>query len=84
MAELKVVELPQHKVSDVAGGLRRLAEQIEKGDFGPAHNLVWVIDTGNGKVEIGMLGHAGEPGAVGHLLLAMGQRRLESDIEAMG
>lgn len=79
---LKVVELPQHSVADVASHLRVIAEKIERGEFGQAHNLVWVIDTGDGKIEIGLLGQAGEPAAVTHLLLALGQKKLLDTLTA--
>lgn len=77
MPTMSVVELPQHNIGDVASGLRRLADDIERGEYGDAHNLVWVIDAGSGRIELGLLGHAGEPGALSHFLLALGQRKLE-------
>lgn len=74
---VKVVELPTNSLADVAGGLRRIADQIELGEFGDAHNVAWVIDTGGGRIEVGMLGKAPEPASLTHFLLALGQRRLE-------
>lgn len=74
---LTVVRLPVQSVKDVARGLRVLADDIERGKYGSAHNLAYVVDTGNGVIEVGMLGQAGEPGPVAHLLLSLGQRKLE-------
>lgn len=76
MADLNVVELPQPNVGDLAAGLRRLADQIERGERGKAHNVVWVIDEGGGKVAVGLLGKAGEPGAVGCFLLSLGLKQI--------
>lgn len=75
--DLKLVRLPVQSVADVARGLRKVAEDIEKGEYGHAHNVAYVVDTGNGVIEVGMLGQAGEPGPVAHLLLSLGQRKLE-------
>ena len=83
-ADLKIVSLPVHNVGDIATGLRNLADQIEKGERGHAHNLVWVIDRGDGHLDVGMLGPAAEPGAVGHMLLALAQRKLELSIAKEG
>ena len=74
---VKVVPIPTNSLADVAGGLRRIADQIEKGEFGDAHNVAWVIDAGNGDIRVGMLGMAPEPASITHFLLALGQRRLE-------
>lgn len=74
---MKLIELPAHNVGDVAGGLRRLADNIEQGRYGSAHNVAWVIDQGGGAVSVGMLGRSAEPGAECHLLLAIAQRKLE-------
>lgn len=77
-AELKVVPLNPSCAQDIPGALRALAERIETGGYGFAvHNVGWVMDCGDGRVEIGLLGAAPEPGATGHLLFALGQRKLE-------
>jgi len=77
---MNVVQLAAPNVGDVAAGLRRLAERIESGELGDAHNLVWVLDAGDARTEVGLLGRAGEPAAVGYLLLALGQRKLLNTI----
>lgn len=77
MSNLNVIEFPGGDCSDIVKGLRKLADEIEAGDYDAAHNLVWVIDCGEGRLELGMLGQSPEAGAVAHLLLAMAQRKLE-------
>lgn len=59
--EMKVVELPIGNVADVPAQLRHLADAIERGAYGDAHNVAWVCDTGQG-VEVGLCGKASSPG----------------------
>lgn len=76
---MKIVELPTGNLADVASRLRDLADAIAEGHFGDAHTLAWVIDCGNGHTEVGFLGRTpGVAGAEAHLLLAIGQRKLEA------
>jgi hypothetical protein len=78
MAEaLKLIEFPGKDIRDIPRGLRALADSIEAGEYGDAHALVWAVDCGGGRVEVGLLGETAEPGAVGYLLLGMAMRRLE-------
>lgn len=49
-AELKIVELHSPAANDIPEALRLLANEIEKGEFGDAHNLAWVVDCGNSRV----------------------------------
>jgi len=74
---LNVVKLPVGDVQDIPRGLRELADDIENGKFDDAHLLAWVIDCGNSRVEIGMLGKSPEPGAVAYHLYGMAKRKLE-------
>ena len=75
---MKLIEFPGTNVADIPARLRDLASAIEEGNFGDAHGLAWVIDCGDGRCEVGYLGHApGIAGADAHLLLAIGQRKLE-------
>lgn len=74
---LKVVPIPTSDISDVARGLRSLADAVERGDYQDAHNLAWVIDGGNGRIDIGMLGRAPEPAATAYFLYGLAKRRLE-------
>lgn len=74
---LNVVPFPYQNVGDVPVGLRRLADDIEAGKYLDAHLCGWVIDCGDGRVEIGLLGQTAEPGAVGYYLFGLAQRKLE-------
>lgn len=76
-AVLKLIEFPAHNLADLPGALRRLADQVEAGDYGDGHNLAWVVDCGNGRIELGLMGAAPEPSLTAHFLLALGMRRLE-------
>lgn len=76
LAEVK--PLPVKDVGDTARGLRQMAQDIEDGKYPDDVNVAWVMDCGNGEVQIGMLGHAAEPGPVAHLLFAIAQRKLEA------
>lgn len=67
-------ELPASQ--DIPGALRELANSIEEGKFGDAHNLAWVIDQGQSDIAIGLLGKAISPGAEAHLLFAIAQQKI--------
>lgn len=75
---MNIVRLPVNDVAELPRGLRALADDVEKGAYGDAHALAWIIDCGAGRVEIGMLGRTTEPGAVAHFLFALAQRKLEA------
>lgn len=75
---LKVVEFPTSGLVSVADGLRNLAAEIESGDHGDAHNLVWVVDCGDGVVGVGLLGKSASPGAEAYYMLGLAQRKLEA------
>lgn len=74
-----LVRFPERDVQDVPAGLRRLADEIERGER-PASMLAWVADEGDGVIGLGLLGQTTEPGAVMHLLLAAAQKRLLAGI----
>lgn len=76
-AQLKVVQLDVGDLSDVSAGLRRLADGIDAGEYGDAHNLAWVIDSGNGETAIGMLGKSASPGTEAYYLYGLAMRKLE-------
>lgn len=78
---LKIVAFPQNDIGDVAKSLRNLAESIEQGAFGEAHNLAWVIDCGDSMIECGLLGSSASPGAEAYFLFGLAKRKLESAIE---
>lgn len=74
---LKVVKVPTNCRTDVVGTLRQLAKRIERGDYGDAHNIAWVIDCGDGRFEQGLLGLAAEPALTAYFLHGIAQRRVE-------
>jgi hypothetical protein len=75
---LNIVKFPKINLADIPESLRRLANSIEAGEFGAAHTLAWVIDCGNGKISVGLLGEAAEPALTAHFLLTLGLRELEN------
>lgn len=78
MTPLKVLEFPSSPgCTDVAAALRRLADGIEAGEYGDAHNLAWSLDCGDGRIEIGLQGKAPEPGVTAYYLFGIAQRKLE-------
>ena len=77
---MKLLQFEQPECNHVVTGLRNLANNIEAGNYGDAHNLAWVINCGNGDVETGFLGEAKEPGAELFLLLAMGTHKIVSGV----
>lgn len=81
LAEVK--PLPVTSVRDVAGGLRRLADRIENGDFGSCHNVLWVLDKGNAKIEFGLLGE-GDAGLTALLLMRLAEHDFMQRIKDAG
>lgn len=76
LAEVK--PFPLSGILDVPGGLRKLADEIEAGKWGDAHNLAYAIDGGDGMIGVGMLGQSTrEPGTEAHLLYSIACQRLE-------
>ncbi len=78
MPELKVVEIESSAVFDVPASLRKLADNIEAGDFGSAYNLAWVIDCGNGRIELGVLGKLAEVSPTAYMLFGLAKHRIET------
>lgn len=78
MADLNVVELPIASVGDISGGLRRLADDIDQGVYGDSHSVLWVVDCGDGRLEVGQLGLMQSPGPESYFLLGLAMRKLES------
>lgn len=72
-----VLSLPDRDLTDVPRAMRALADGIERGEYGDAHNAAWVVDCGDSRVVCGLAGAAPEPGATAHLLFAIAQRKLE-------
>ena len=74
---LSVVQFPDSPAAqDIPAALRKLADGIEAGEYGDAHNVAWIIDCGDGRKEIGLLGKSPSPGAEAHLLFALAQHRI--------
>lgn len=74
---LSVVQFPDKPAaSDIPNALRKLAQQIEDGEFEDAHNLAWAIDCGHSRIEIGLMGKFPSPGAEAHLLFTLAQHRI--------
>lgn len=76
MPKFEVVQIPCTTVQDIPGMLRNLANDIESGEMGEARQLVYVLDTGSGVVDVGLLGSAAAVGAEAYLLLAAGQKHI--------
>ena len=75
---LKVIEFPpQHAAQSVSEGLRAIADAIDNGEYGDAHNLSYVIDCGDSRIEIGLLGKAPEPALTAYFLFGLGKSRIE-------
>lgn len=75
---LKVVEFPnQPACQNIPEALRELAQTIENGGYENAYNLVWAIDCGDGRVEVGLLGQTPSPAITAYFLLGLAKRRLE-------
>lgn len=72
-----VVPFPFKDVQNIPLCLRNLADQIEAGKYGVAQNLAWVINTGGGAVEVGILGSVSEVAPTLYFLLGMGMRKVE-------
>jgi len=65
---------------DIPGMLRNLANDIESGELGNVSQVVYVLDAGEGAVDVGLLGTAAAVGAEAYLLLACGQKHILKDI----
>lgn len=78
MSALKVLQFPDLPgCQDVSSALRKLADEIDRGAKGDAHNLAWVLDCGDGECQIGLMGKAPEPAMTAYYLMGLAQRKLE-------
>lgn len=73
---LKLLKFPDQHVADIPGGLRRLADNIESGQYKDVNAVAWVMDT-DGEIELGLIGGVSEAGPVAYLLFGCAQRKLE-------
>jgi hypothetical protein len=79
MNKLNIVEFPTMPAAQsLPEALRKLANEIEQGEYGDSHNLAWAIDCGDSRIELDYLGKCSEPAAAAHFLFALAMRRLES------
>ena len=74
-AELRVAAFTGSSLASVVDGLRALADAIEA-EGKTVHNVAYVVDKGDGDVDVGVLGHAPHPAPTAHMLLAVGQAKL--------
>ena len=74
---MEIVKFPENGLVSVSKGLRNIADGIDLGEYGDAHNLAWIIDEGEGMVSFGMLGKSQSSGAEAHLLFSIAARKLE-------
>lgn len=78
---LNVVKFPEYYAAlNIPDSLRVLADEIEDGTHGDAFTLLWVIDCGDGRVDMGLMGKAGEPGTTAYFLAGLAQRKIEGGI----
>lgn len=76
MPKFELVEFPGNTVANVPEMLRNLADDIESGELGNVSQVVYVLDAGEGAVDVGLLGTAAAVGAETYLLLAAGQKHI--------
>jgi hypothetical protein len=72
-----VIDFPESGIVSVPVALREPADSIEAGRFGDAHNVAWVVDGGDGMIDVGMAGKSESPATVAYYLLGLGKRKLE-------
>ena len=80
MSLAAVVPFPAQNQNDIPNALRRLADGIEAGNYGDAHNIAFVIDCGDSAVRVGLYGATPVAGSTAHFLLHAGASRLMAHI----
>ena len=80
----KVVDMTTRSINNLPERLRTLANQIEMGDFDDAHTLAWVMDCGNSRIEIGLMGKSESPGIEAHFLMSLGAHKIISGVADAG
>lgn len=73
----KLLSFPDVNVGDIPKSLRNLADQIERGDYGDCHNIVWVMDEGDSNISVGLMGKSAEPAPLAYFLMGLGMRKME-------
>ena len=80
MSHLKVLAFPEKNLADVPATLRRLADDIEKGELGKVSSLAWVCSESTAEqmnLHVGLMGEAQDSVALAYYMLALAQRKLE-------
>lgn len=78
---LNVVKFPDHYAAlDIPDALRALADEIEEGTHGACFNLLWVIDAGDNRIELGLLGKTKDSGSHANLLADAAKRKILGNI----
>lgn len=75
---MKVIPFPGQRAQDISGALRLLADSIDSNAYGEVHGLAWVMNSGKGEIDVGLLGGGSQPTLITHYLLCLGQRQLET------
>lgn len=81
MPKFELVEFPGNTVANVPEMLRNLADSIENNELGTVQQLAYVIDTGCGVMDVGLLGKSVSPGPEAYLLFACAQKHILRDLE---
>ena len=71
-----LVDFPLTPLTNMPAKLRKLADEIEAGNFDDAHTLAWVMDCGNSRLEIGLMGKSESPGIEAHFLFHLGAQKI--------
>lgn len=78
---LNVVKFPDHYAAlDIPDALRALADEIEEGNYGACFNLLWVIDAGDGAIDLGLMGKTTDAAFHAHFLADVAMRKIVGGI----
>jgi hypothetical protein len=78
---LNVVPFPDHYAAlDIPDALRALADEIEAGNHGAAFNLLWVIDKGDGAINVGLMGKTTDVAFHAHFLAHVAMLKIVGEI----
>lgn len=82
MTTLNVIQFPEHFAAiDIPNALRTLADEIESGQMGgAAHALLWVVDAGDGDIEMGVMGKVSDAGFAAYFLAGAAQQKIMKGI----
>lgn len=78
---LNVVKFPDHYAAlNVPESLRALADEIEAGEHGACNSLLWVIDAGDGEINLGLMGRVPDPSGTALILAAVVPKKILAGI----